>query len=534
MNSLSSQTIPKWRCWETVFDTARVYSNPLQEVSLQVTLESPGGRRYRADGFWDGGSIWRVRFCPDELGAWRFVTICSDPTNTGLHGQQGTFFCTVVRQQTRFDRHGPVRVSKNRRHLVHADGAPFLWLADTAWNGPLWATLEEWSHYLRVRTEQKFTAVQWATTQWIAAPAGDLYREQAYQGLEQIEVNPAFFQRLDAKIEAINEAGLLAAPVLLWAASWCQPDTINLVNPGFSLPQDQAILLSRYLVARWGGYHILWILNGDGDYQAEKAAHWQTIGRALFGERPHAPVSLHPCGQQWVHEEFAAEDWLDMVGYQSGHRLDDQSLSWLVAGPPATDWVKEPIRPFINLEPCYEDHHDMSGNGLKRIDAHAVRRALYTSLLIAPTAGVTYGGHGVWGWDKGDQPPIAHAKTGVPRPWPEALRLPAAEQVRFLADLFNQIEWWRLRPAPEMILEQPGREQAGRWVVAAQTESGDLAVVYTPKDPLILTLVSLRAGLSAYWVNPRSGDRLTATFQGDRQRVVFETPSLGDWLLLFN
>ena len=38
--------------------------------------------------------------------------------------------------------------------------------------------------------------------------------------------------------------------------------------------------------------------------------------------------------------------------------------------------------------------------------------------------GVSYGGHGVWGWDDGSAPPVAHPNPGVPLPWREALRMP--------------------------------------------------------------------------------------------------------------
>jgi hypothetical protein len=442
--------------------------------------------------------------------------------------------CGPPEQQNRFDRHGSVRVSENRRYLSHADGTPFFWLADTAWNGPLRSTPEEWDDYLHARLEQKFTAVQWVTTQWIAAPTGNLQAELAYEGLERIAVNPRFFQRLDAKIDALNQAGLLAAPVLLWAAPWIQPYSENLVNPGLSLPEDQAILLARYMVARWGAHQVVWILNGDGDYRSEKAKRWQQIGRGVFGGRDHAPVSLHPAGRLWLQAEFAGEDWLDIMGYQSGHRVDEENLQWLVAGPPATEWVGEPLRPIINLEPPYEDHVNMSSGGLKRIDAHDVRRALYTSLLIAPTAGVTYGGHGVWGWDDGAQPPVAHPNTGVPKPWREALRLPAAEQLRFLADLFQGIEWERLRPAQSMILKQPGQELPSRMIVAAQAEAGDLAVVYTPDEgQLVLCLDALHPNLAAYWFNPTNGQRFAAAFTGSTHQAIFEPPAPGDWVLLF-
>jgi hypothetical protein len=71
-----------------------------------------------------------------------------------LHHQSGQFECVAPLGGTPFERHGPLRVSDNRRYLTHADGTPFLWLADTAWNGPLKATDGEWDDYLRERTRQ--------------------------------------------------------------------------------------------------------------------------------------------------------------------------------------------------------------------------------------------------------------------------------------------------------------------------------------------------------------------------------------------
>ena len=230
-----------------------------------------------------------------------------------------------------------------------------MWIGDTAWNGPLRSTPEEWALYLRERVRQKFTVVQWVDTQWLASPGGDLNGDLAYTGIEQIEVNPLFFQRLDQRVDAMTHAGLLSAPVMMWAAEWRSLEE-NQVDPGFSLPEDQAILFGRYLVARWSADPVVWILPGDGDYRGAKAERWKRIGRGIFGDQAHAPVSLHPGGMHWNGEEFRHEDWLDILGYQSGHGDDDATLDWLVCGPPATDWKTPPPRVFINLEPPYENH----------------------------------------------------------------------------------------------------------------------------------------------------------------------------------
>src|SRR5207244_2930856 len=81
----------------------------------------------------------------------------------------------------------------------------------------------------------------------------------------------------------------------------------------------------------------------------------------------------------------------------------DSTLQWIINGPPSKDWKKEPHRPFINLEPPYENH--IAYQSKKRHTAETVRRAIYWSLLVAPTAGVTYGGHGGGGWEDGTKPP---------------------------------------------------------------------------------------------------------------------------------
>ena len=517
--------IPKWGRFERQFISAAAYANPLQEVKLFVTFTSPSGQPYRVEGFWDGGQQWRVRFVPDEIGLWIYTSTCTRPDDSGLVAN-GSFDCLPPTGTTRFEQHGPVRLSSNRRYLVHADGTPFFWVGDTAWNGPLRATSDEWMYYLHERVRQKFTAVQWVTTQWLASPTGDINGQLAYTGIEHITINPAFFQRLDRQMDAISSAGLLNVPVLLWAAMW-RSEEENRANPGYSLPEDQAVLLARYMLARWSASPIVWILPGDSDYRGEKAERWQRIGRGTFGDAPHAPVSLHPGGMQWNGDEFRGETWLDILGYQSGHGDDDATLSWLVCGPPASDWTNAPARPFINLEPPYENH--IAYQSRTRISADVMRRALYWSLLVSPTSGVTYGGHGVWGWDDGTTTPVAHPGTGIPLPWQQALVMPGAEQVTHLAELFESIEWWRLLPAPDLLAQQPGDQDKRRFVTASKSAEGDLIVVYIPEDREIkLNLVGLPDALSAIWFDPRTGERQTAALNGG----PFTTPAPGDWVLL--
>ncbi|MHC5035621.1 MAG: apiosidase-like domain-containing protein, partial [Planctomycetota bacterium] len=285
--------------------------------------------------------------------------------------------------------HGPVGLSVDRRHFAHADGTPFFWLGDTAWNGALKSRGEDWDDYLAMRRSQGFTAVQFVCTQWRAA-ATDHRGEKAYEVDGRLRINPAFFQRLDARVAAANEQYLVAAPVMLWA--------YGEEDPGRALAEEDAIRLARYMVARWGAYQVVWILGGDADYRGAHADRWKRLGRAVFGERRDRLVTLHPQGLHWVAQEFRDESWYDFIGYQSGHGDSDEDLRWLTGGPPASQWAGEPARPVVNLEPNYEAHPAYQSG--KPFTDREVRRAAYWSLLVSPTAGLTFGHNSIWAWQE--------------------------------------------------------------------------------------------------------------------------------------
>jgi hypothetical protein len=522
------QDCAKWSPLEMAFASTRLYANPFQDVQFTVTLTSPTGKTRTVDGFWNGGLDWRFRVMPDEVGTWHYETHCSDSANFGLEAQGGAFTCSEPQGATRFERHGRLRLSADGTHLEHADGTAFFWMGDTAWNGPMLATPDEWNLYLKHRKEQQFTAVQWVATQWISAPDGDWTGEFPYSGRDKIIVHPAFFQRLDQKIVAMNRAGLLSVPVMLWAAIWTKEE-IKQRNPGVTLSEEQAVKLARYMLARWGAYHTTWMLPGDGDYRAEKAERWQNIGRETFKDAPQELVTVHPGGLWWVRDEFVNEPWYNYVGYQSGHGNNDNSFNWIVNGPPAVDWNKQPIRPFINLEAPYENHISHTNNRVH--DDHSVRRATYWSLLVAPTAGVTYGGHGIWGWDDGSVPPVGHDKSGIPFHWQKALTMPAAEQMRHVVAAFASVDWWALHPANDVLAQQPGNQHLRQWISVGRSKKA--LVLYLPENEgVFLKASALPASPMARWIDPRNGNNHAATFETQGDTLHAATPTQGDWLLI--
>ncbi len=508
---------PTQRVFETAFESTQTYADSIRDVTLMVQFTAPNGATRRIHGFWDGGRIWRVRFAADDIGKWRYETTCSDVGNAGLHGQRGAFRVEAYAGDNSLYVHGPVGVAANGRHLAHRDGTPFFWLADTAWNGVLKAKRADWQRYLARRREQGFTAVQAVLTQWRAFEA-DEAGEVAFTGKEQIEINPAFYQRIDTKVADITEAGLVPALVLIWA---CTP-----IDPGHYLNADDCTVLARYEVARYGAYRPVWLLGGDGKYGGENAAKWKETGRAVFGEESGETVTMHPGGVQWPNEELRHEPWFSFASYQSGHGDSEDHLRWLTQGPPAHHWDETPAKPVINQEPNYEHH--VAYHSRDVFGPHQVRRASYWSLLVSPTAGVTYGHHGIWPWMEARAVPKDHDRSGEAPPWWEALESEGARAITHLQRFFTALDWWKLRPAQDWLAAQPGDETAENFVAVGHAQDGSFAVAYTPVAQPIAFAHDLATFQHPQWYNPRSGAWNPARIENG----LATPPADQDWVLL--
>jgi hypothetical protein len=540
----NAQTIPLWGRWEHTFSAK---TSAASETELTVELTSPSGKVFTVAGFWDGGVTWRVRFMPVEVGTWFYRTY-SVPVLDGLDGESGEFVSRQEAGDTRFLQHGPVRVSANGRFFEHADGTPFFWIGDTVWYGAILSSKADWDTYLADRVSKRFDVVHFNVVAPRNGVAADEHGEVSFTGAAHLEMpsrffrlvtrvcrlvglnkealirmNPRFYQRLDERIDVVNAHGLLAAIVLTWG--------LRPVDSGNALPEAEVVRLIRYLESRYGANHIVWIMTGDNAYEGESAERWKRIGRAAFGGRTHAPVTTHPIGMHWPWESFRDEKWLDFVIYQSGHGDDADTLRWIHSGPPSQHWQAPPPRPLINFEPPYEGHLGYQSH--KPHSDDATRRAIYWSLLNAPTAGVTYGAHGVWSWHTAvGQPPTDHPNTGIAKTWREALSFPGSTQMKYLEEFFTSIVWWTLRPDANLLAEQPGGDDPARHVSGSRSENGDLMVMYLPVGgKLRFKAGTLREDLRAEWFDPRTGQRMFIQSSG---QDAFQAPDQQDWVLLLS
>ncbi len=112
----TTATVERWDTYERSLNAVGSYANPFQDVQVTATFTHTTGKTIRVDGFHDGGSVWKIRFLPTDVGKWTYVTSSPD---AGLHGRTGTLDCVAP---ARPYLHGPLTVAGY--HFVHADGTP--------------------------------------------------------------------------------------------------------------------------------------------------------------------------------------------------------------------------------------------------------------------------------------------------------------------------------------------------------------------------------------------------------------------------
>jgi hypothetical protein len=512
----------KWKKYELKFFSSAVYENPVQDVrTMEVTFTSPAGRIKTINAFWDGNEVWKARFMPDETGSWTFETKCSDTKNQGLDGQKGSFLCKPNPDQKDIYKHGPVINPPGTFYLTYSDGTPYFYLACTAWNGALKSTDEEWDQYLQQRAKNSFSAIQLVTTQWRGCEKSS-EGLTAFEGSGRIRINPDFFRLIDKKIDKVNEYGLVAAPVILWTL---QTGSGRELSPGYYLPDDQAILLAKYIVARYGGNHVIWILGGDGIYTGTYEQRWKTIGRAVFDGKHQGIVAQHPCGRSWIGEVYKDEPWLNIIGYQSSHSNSEGTVNWITKGPMSQMWAHLPPRPLINLEPNYEEINFT-------IKDKDVRNACYWSLFATPVAGITYGANGIWPWLRKGEKILNHSDAPGTSLWNVSINFPGSIQMGYLAQFIKKFEWWKLYPAQELLLKQPGNEIFNQFVSIVKTTDNKTILAYLPVKLTVKIRKPSGISYSVRWFNPVTNEYSEGSVTDDGSILTISSPSENDMLLI--
>jgi hypothetical protein len=419
-----------------------------------------------------------------------------------------------------------LKVSENRRFLVHADGTPFFYLGDTGWAVIQRLNREEIERYLRDRAEKRFTVIQTvgiSEFDGLTVPNAD--GELPFLDQDPTRPNDAYFRHIDFIAERAAALGLHLALLPTWG------DKVGPVGwgtgPAVFTPQN-AETYGRYLGARYRDAPIIWVIGGDRTPKEEAHfATWRALASGLdAGDGGQHLMTFHPQGRQSSSASFHGDDWLDFNMIQSGHRHRDFPNYEMIA----RDYALAPTKPIFDGEPCYEDHPVVDGEGY--FDDYDSRRAAYWA-LFAGAFGHTYGANGIFQcWTSGTED-----RFGVRRSWQEALALPGAGQLRHARALLESRPFVERIPDQSLLVGDPGGGADHRR--ATRATDGSYAFVYSPTGlPLVVDLAALGVErVVAHWFDPRDGSARKAGQFAAAGTEVFTPPSNGrgnDWILVLD
>jgi len=517
---------------------------------MQVTFSHGAGRNLTLDAYWDGGRTWTVRFTCPLAGTW---TYASSSAADGLDGATGMVRCSDPSSgalEHNPNLRGKLRVADGGRYFEYADGTPFLGLAEEFWdfNVSSWMPLDDIDEYLSDRRAKGFNIVQMRYLR-ITEPneGGYPFEDNRSGGIGTgtfEELNPAYFQALDRRFEAVFDAGFAVAGHPEW------------LGRDVDITLEYAKALHRYLMARYGAYNVFWSLSGEFDknfhdeHRFEEHVHgrwsaggeydedadpepWRELGRYVAARNPYGtPLSTHP-------------GWARGGRYSSGDYLHDQTWldhNWIqtynnlhqIPSNVRQDYDRNPPKPVFFAEGIREgDQTDEIGVG-----AYGVRWEAWQAYLSG-AAVHTYRHFGVYmeQW---------HAQ-GLTGGVLENVGAPGSFHAGHAAAFLRDLPWWRLKPAREQLRvdgEIPAypasrsHEEMDKAVTMAAAP-GEFYVVYVPMHSTGKT-ISMEAldgrAYEARWFNPRSGSfenvEIDGPAGGDERFTLPAPPDESDWVLL--
>ena len=249
----------QWDLFETSFETAKPYTNAFTDVEVDVVFRQ-GEKQWKVPAFWAGGDTWKVRFAPPSQGKYTYRVECTDKENAGLNGKEQTLQVTGYTGANPLLKHGFVQASPGKSYFAHADGTPFLWLADTWWkNLCKRMTWEGFQELTADRKEKGFSVVQIICGPYpdenFFAPSWENEGGQPYLAKDMSVVNPKYFDYADRRFKHLVDAGIVPAIVGAWGRGDCNSmQAFGVVN----IKRHW-----RYLIARYGAYPVMWILAGE-------------------------------------------------------------------------------------------------------------------------------------------------------------------------------------------------------------------------------------------------------------------------------
>jgi hypothetical protein len=531
--------VQQWQAIEITLNSSHSYADPFQDVDVTATFTRPGSKSIARPAFWDGGSTWKVRFAPPQVGTWTMTTTSTDAKNRGLHHVIRTVQCDAYSGNLDIYKHGFLKISDNGRYLTYADGTPFFYLGDTHWilsherfatsNAP--GVASQFKYTVDKRVNQGFTVFQ-SEPGWQARSAQIRINEEGIADEEAdadfkhgfVSADLAGFANLDRKFKYIADQGLVHANAeICWVGD---PAAFPIFTEAFMTR------LARYWVARYGAYPVIWTIaqevdkNYYGAYDAATIKRWFAAAQSIAdNDAYHQPVMPH---MENTDHTTAANSWWSIKPYHSGWAVQWQG-ELTDAGVANGFWSALPAKPSVLYESAYDhfwtDSREALGAAYK-----AFQYGMY---------GYGYGANGIWNDIYSKPASLGDFGTAYEMPghyfwWRDGADLRTGDQLSYFKHFYTSLEWWKL--VPRFNDSAWGSfADASRSLLSSDGEN-TYVVFFFGRGISTGTLKQLNnhAAYSAEWFNPRNGQytNIDTFAPKGSEWVIPERLTAEDWVLL--
>jgi hypothetical protein len=332
--------------------------NPFIDVKLSAEFKQRG-RVFKPEGFYDGNGVYRIRFMPDALGEWTYVT---KSNRRELNGKTGKFTCVKPSP----DNHGPVRVHKTW-HFAYADGTPYFQIGTTCY---------AWAHQGNAMEEQTLATLKDAPfnkMRMCVFPKSYSYNKNEpefypFEGRplkdwDYSRFNPEFFRHFEKRIGDLLALGIEADLILFhpydrWGYAKMDSET------------DDRYL--RYIVARLAAYrNVWWSFANEYDLMKSKTmADWDRFFQIVQKYDPYQRLrGIHNCrgfydhNKPWVtHASIQSSDLASGIEWRNKYNKPIVFDECKYEGNIPQGWGKITARELVHrfwlgtIEGCYVGH----------------------------------------------------------------------------------------------------------------------------------------------------------------------------------
>lgn len=439
-----------------------------------------------------------------------------------------TIFCSIAHgaEDKSNVSHLDLRVSSNHRFLIHADGSPFFYLGDTAWELFHRLTLEESERYLEDRRRKDFNVIQavvLAELDGLNTPNADGQRPLIDN--DPLKPNEAYFKHVDAVVDMAAKKGLYIGMLPTWGDKIVKAWGVGPVI----FNTENARAYGRFIGNRYRNrWNIIWIMGGDRDPSGHEEVFRAMAEGIREGDGGRHLMTFHPPGERGSSEWFDRDDWLDFNMEQSGHGHRDGANYMMID----RDYALTPPKPVIDGEPRYENHPvAWKPEQFGWFNDYDVRQAAYWA-VFAGAAGNTYGCNDIWQFKTPERQPMSLARGE----WTSSLDLPGAGQMRYLRQLMESRPY--LSRVPDQLLLNTPQPDGPDHMQA--TRGDGYAFIYFPtgKQAEINLKELAAASVRATWYDPRTGNTHKIGVLDANGSQMFTPPGIpgrgNDWVLVLD